>query len=175
MPAVSIADHASATECASSTRSRSSPSWSRTWSRSSPSAWKPEAAEHRHRALLLGDDVDGELLQPAVERLQQRPAGERAPQPLAALRGIDDEADVADVVGPAGEPDDGDVADDGVVLVVRERAPAAIAGQPALDGGAIEDLLLEERALGLRDAGEELQQPVEVGLGRLTNLHRCAP
>ena len=96
MPAVSIADHALATECAS-TRSRRFAVVVAHMVAQQPLGLEPEAAEHRHRALLLGDDVDGELLQAAVERLQQRPAGERAPEPLAALRGIDDEADVADV------------------------------------------------------------------------------
>src|SRR3954452_14360004 len=134
-----------------------------------PLGLEAEAAEHRHRTFLLSDDLDGELAQPAVERLQQRPARERAAEALPAAVGVDHEAHLADVIRPAGEADDRDVADHAAVVREGQGAAATVAGEPALDGGAVEHRLLEERALGLGDPAEEPQQLIEVVARRLAD------
>src|SRR5439155_23906739 len=120
-----------------------------------------ERLEHRHGAVLLGDHLDDQLAQPRLDRLDQRPAREVAADPRAPVVGRDDEAHLADVVRPADKRDDRDVAGHRAVLA-GDRAGAGAVAQPALDGGAVEHLLLEERALVLGDAGEELEQRVGV-------------
>src|SRR4051812_7326164 len=120
-----------------------------------------ERAEHRDGALLLGDDLDVELAQSAVQRLRQRPARERAPEPVAAVPRVDDQAHLPHVVRPAGQPDDGDVPDDLPVLD-REAAAAALLPEPRLHRRPVEHLLLEERPLALGHAREELHQRVQV-------------
>src|SRR3954453_2881327 len=137
-----------------------------------PFGGEPERREHRHGALLLGDDLDVELAELELERLQQRPARERAPDALAAVFGVDDQAHLADGVRPAGQGHDRDVAGDPAVLA-RERAPAA-AGGPRLDDRAIEHGLLEEGALGGRDAFEEGEQGVDVVGAGAADLHHAA-
>src|SRR3954453_2235977 len=105
-----------------------------------------ERGEHGHGALLLGHDLDVELAQLALDRLQQRPARERAPDALPAPRGVDHQPDLADVIRPPAERYDRHVPDD-LALVAREPPPAA-AGPPRLDRRPVEHGLLEERALG---------------------------
>ena len=58
MPAVSIADHASATECESSDEVAQLAVAVAHVVAQQPLGLEAEAAEHRHRALLLGDDLD---------------------------------------------------------------------------------------------------------------------
>jgi hypothetical protein len=89
-----------------------------------------ERGEHRDRALLVGHDLDEELAQAAVERLQERPARQRAPEPAAALARVDDQAQLGDVVGPARQPDDRRVADHAAVIAAADPAAAVLALQP---------------------------------------------
>src|SRR4051812_17283863 len=131
-----------------------------------------ERGEHGHRALLLGHDLDVELGQAAVDRLQQRPAGERPPDAPAAPPRVDHQADLAHMVRPAAERHHRDVADD-LAVVAGERPPAA-AGAPRLDRGAVEHRLLEEGALGRGNPLEEREQAVDVVVAGSPEFHHTA-
>src|SRR5918997_5848356 len=120
-----------------------------------------QRAEHRHGSLLVGDHLDEQLAETTLEGSQQRPARQPAPEPTAAVLGIDYEPQLPHVVRPAGQRDDGDVAGD-VAVLDRDPARAAVRAQPALDGRTVEHRLLEEGPLGLRDPSEEVHQRVEV-------------
>ena len=156
-----IVAHSGSTKCASTSRSWTSPAWLRTWSLSSPSASNPRLREHRHRRLLLGDDLDDELGHAQLDGLDDGPLGEQAAEAAPAVLGVDDEAQLADVAAPADAADDGPVAGD---LTVDDGDQPALAGvgDPALDDAGLEDVLAEERAVALGDAGEERRSGIGV-------------
>ena len=154
MPVVAIVAHSSSTKCDSTSRSWTCPVWLRTWSLSRPSASNPSAAEHGDRRLLLGDDLDDELGHAQLDGLDDGPLGEQAPEAAAAVLGVDDEAQLADVAAPRHARDDRDVAGD---LAVDDGDQAVLVGigDPALDDARLEHVLAEERAVALGHAGEE--------------------
>src|SRR4051794_12938257 len=69
-----------------------------------------ERGEQRDGALLIGDHLDVELAEPELDRLQECPPRERAPDAVPAVRRVDHEPYLADVIRPPAERDDGDVA-----------------------------------------------------------------
>ena len=122
---------------------------------------EPELREHRHGGLLLGDDLDDELRRAHLDGLDDGPLGEQPAEPVAAVRGIDDEAQLADVVAPADALEDRDLTAD---LTVDERDEPVLRRvvEPRLDHAVGEDVLAEERAVALGHAGEEAPQRVGV-------------
>ncbi len=95
---------------------------------------------------------------------------ERAPDPAAAERWIDDHADLADVARPARQRDERDVADD---LVVLDRdGPRGAESRPRGDHVGVVDLLLEERPVPFRDARHELLDGVVVARFESPDLHQ---
>ena len=151
--AVSV-DQVSSPCSASTIRSCSSPSASRTWSTSSASGWKPSPANRAMVASWVAIASTTTLARPAVERGGQRRLGQRVADALAPARRIDHEAQLADVARPADAGDHRGVADD----VVTVDAPASAmlpVGQPALHRGRAGDRLLEERAVALGHPVEE--------------------
>ena len=87
-------------------------------------AGEAELGEQRQRRALLGDDLDDQLRQAGPDRLHQGVPGQLAAQPGAAARRGDHQPHLADVVGPAGQRPDGDVAGHLVVAVHRDPAAA---------------------------------------------------
>ena len=131
MPAAAIDAHCSSTEWARTSRSRSAPDRSRTWSIEQRLGLEAERAEHRDQRLLVGDHLDDQLRQPELERLEHGVARERPPDAAAALVGVDDDAHLADVARPAVQRDDRDVADD--LAVRRARSSARRRAHPGGD------------------------------------------
>ena len=120
-----------------------------------------EGGEHRHRRLLLGDDLDDELGHAQLDGLDDGPLGEQATEAAAPVRRVDDQAQLADVAAPRHAADDrhvpGDLAvDDG------DQAVLVGVGHPPLDDAGLEDVLTEERAVALGDAGEEAPHGIGV-------------
>ena len=66
-----------------------------------PLGLEAELREHLDGRLLRGDDLDDELRRAHLDGLDDGPLGEQAAEPAAAVLGIDDEADLADVAAPA--------------------------------------------------------------------------
>ena len=97
-------------------------------------------------------------------------AREPAPDAPPALLGIDDEADLADVAGPPVQRHDRDRADD-LAVVDGDHARRARA-RPRGDDVGVVDILLEERAVGIRDLGEEAlsaaSSPAAMGRNSIT-------
>ena len=76
------------------------------------------------------------------------------PDSLAAMRGVDDQSDLADMARPAMQRHHRDVAEHSSPATASHRGAVAGPNHAAHDGVVI-DGLLEERPVALRDAPEE--------------------
>ena len=63
-----------------------------------------ELGEHLEQSVLAGDDLDDELDDAELERLDDGPLGEQPADAPVAVLGGDDEAQLADVAAPADRP-----------------------------------------------------------------------
>ena len=123
-----------------------------------------EAAEHRDQRSLVGDHLDDELVQAHLDRVEHRPLGQPAPDAAAAVVGVDDQPNLADVARPADEPRDLDRADD--LTVLNRDSSSGTRSHPILDYARVADVLLEERPVTFRNALEEARQRRAIpGLG----------
>src|SRR4029078_2681831 len=130
---------------------------------------EPEGAEHRDERLLVGDDLDDELRQSEPGRLDNRVARERPPHATAAPRRVHADPHLADVARPAVQRDHGDVSEHRVVID-GDRARVARPRPGGHDVG-VGDVLLQERAVGVRDAVEEALERRAVGGLYASDLH----
>ena len=156
-------DQVPSTRWASTTRSRSSPVLSRTWSRSSASGSKPMRLEHPDRRDGVDDDLDDGLGQAHLERGQQAVPGQRPADALAARLGVDDDAQATDVRRPAEQRQDARRSRGPASPVERDRRrPRAGVGSQRLDDAGREDVLGEAVVVGLGHAAEERLQRGDV-------------
>src|SRR5581483_8950635 len=133
---------------------------------------EPERAEHRNRRRLVGDDFDDDLPIASLERLEHGVARQVAAYTASAMLRCDDHAQFRDVARPGRQRHQRGRADD-LAAVDRDRA-AGVRVRPCGEHGRVGDVLLEERAVALRDASEETPHRLLVtGLER-PDLHQRA-
>ena len=113
-----------------------------------------ERSEHRDRGLLVSHHLDHHFREAEIQCLEHGMLRERSADTSATRIGIDDNAHLSDVARPTLQLHDGHVADHTIVLD-RDRARGTGPG-PSLDYLGRINILLEERAIALRNAGEEL-------------------
>ena len=122
-----------------------------------------DGLEHPDRGPFLGDDLDDELRVAGLQAAQQALAGELLAEAAAARLGVDDEADARHVVRPADAAEQREPAHDRPVVVVQDQPLVALARvQEALHHLGVEHVLVEERAVALGNAQEELGDELEV-------------
>ncbi len=123
--------------------------------------FEADGGEHVDVALLVGDDLDGQLAEPHADALDQAVSRECRPEALPPVRGTDDQAELADVGAPPDAGDDRQVGGRVALLIAHQPSGRCVVGAPPGDRLGV-GRLLEEGAVALGHVGEERGDAVDV-------------